>query len=161
MDAAVPPSQDEATEGTMSSEAFPLIFDPLEDVTSEAAPAQTAVAGQTLLLPGGVGPPAASPRAEVDPEQLDAAETDGEGPSNAPPPGRTSPETVAPSAPDVPPHTEQQPDRGETSHMAPGHRRRPSKEILMQYYCKYFPIFFCLLSQRSICLFSENLDYIP
>lgn len=37
VDTAVPPSQDEATEGTMSSEALPLIFEPFEDVTSEAA----------------------------------------------------------------------------------------------------------------------------
>ncbi|XP_077949742.1 uncharacterized protein armh4 isoform X3 [Gasterosteus aculeatus] len=47
-DTAAPPSQDEATEGTMSSEALPLIFEPFEDVTTEAvAPA-----------PGSARPPA-------------------------------------------------------------------------------------------------------
>lgn len=118
VDTAVPPSQDEATEGTMSSEALPLIFDPSEDVTSEAAAAQTAAAVQPLLLPGGTGPPAVGPPVDVDPERPGAAEADGEGPSNAPPPDWTSPETVAPLAPMVPLPTERQADRGEASHMA-------------------------------------------
>lgn len=116
MDTAIPPSQDEATEGTMSSEALPLIFDPSEDVASEASPALTAAAVQPLLLPGATGPPAAGPPVEVDPEQLDTAEADGEGPSNAPPADWTSPETVAPLAPGVPLPTEGQADRGEASH---------------------------------------------
>lgn len=106
----------------MSSEALPLIFDPSEDVTSEAAPAQTTAVAQSLLPPGGTGPLAVGPPVEVDREQLDAAEADGEGPSNAPPPDWTSPGTVAPLAPVVPLPTERQADRGESSHTAPGHR---------------------------------------
>lgn len=139
---ATPSSQDEATEGTMSSEALPLIFDPSEDVTSEAAPAQTAAVVQPLLLPGGTGPPAVSPPVEVDPEQLDTAEANGEGPSNAPPPDWTRPETVAPLAPVVPLPTERQADRGEIHHTAP-------KELLTQYYCQGFSGFYCWQSQIS------------
>ncbi|XP_031722047.1 armadillo-like helical domain-containing protein 4 [Anarrhichthys ocellatus] len=60
VDTAVPPSQDEATEGTMSSEALPLIFEPLEDVTSEAAAAVTRVPGPSqapfLLMPDWTSP---------------------------------------------------------------------------------------------------------
>ncbi|KAM8831582.1 uncharacterized protein armh4 isoform 2-T4 [Spinachia spinachia] len=63
-DTAAPPSQDEVTEGTMSSEALPLIFEPFEDATSEA-----------------VAPAAGSARPPV------AAETpqpEADGPSDAP-----------------------------------------------------------------------------
>lgn len=104
----------------MSSEALPLIFDPSEDVTLEAAPGQTAAVAQSLL-PDGTGPPPASRSVEVDPQQLDAAEADGEAPSTALPPDWTSPETVEPSAPVNPLPTEWQADRGEASHTAPGH----------------------------------------
>lgn len=145
VDTAVPPSQDEATEGTMSSEALPLIFDPSEDVTSEAAPAQMAAVVHPLLLPGGTGPPAVSPPVEVDPEQLDAAGADGEGPSNAPLLDWTSSETVAPLAPVVPLPTERQAEQGETSLTAPGHHRGPSK-----YCCQMFSGFYCWQSHRFI-----------
>ncbi|XP_032398481.1 uncharacterized protein armh4 isoform X2 [Etheostoma spectabile] len=82
-DTVVPPSQDEATEGTMSSEALPLIFEPFEDVTPEGA----AVAAVTLV-PGSAQPPAAMatremPQSEVDLDQLVTVETDSDGPSHA------------------------------------------------------------------------------
>lgn len=73
MDTVVPLSQDEATEGTMSSEALPLIFEPFEDVTSEGAPVEAAV----TLVSGSAQPPAAMPPSEVD--------LDSNGPSRAPP----------------------------------------------------------------------------
>ncbi|KAM9840283.1 uncharacterized protein armh4 [Aulostomus maculatus] len=90
-DTVVPPSQDEATEGTMSSEALPLIFEPFEDVTSKGA--------AVTLMPGSTQPPTAmatggGPLSEVDLEQLVTLETDSDGPSNAPPllmPDWTSP----------------------------------------------------------------------
>lgn len=93
----VPLSQDEATEGTMSSEALPLIFEPFEDVTSDGAPAE-AVAAVTLV-PGSAQAPAAMvtagiPLSEVDPDQLVTVETDSDGPSRVPPllmPDWTSP----------------------------------------------------------------------
>ncbi|XP_036941514.1 uncharacterized protein LOC119012122 isoform X1 [Acanthopagrus latus] len=81
VDTVVPLSQDEATEGTMSSEALPLIFEPFEDVTSDGAQAEAAV----TLVPGSAQPPAAVPPSEVDLDQLDAVETDSDGPSRAPP----------------------------------------------------------------------------
>lgn len=82
-DTAVPLSQDEATEGTMSSESLPLIFEPLEDVPPEGASAVT-------LLPGRAQPIAAMatgkmPLSEVDMDQLVTVETDSDDPSNAPP----------------------------------------------------------------------------
>nr|XP_033504156.1 uncharacterized protein LOC117270586 isoform X1 [Epinephelus lanceolatus]XP_033504157.1 uncharacterized protein LOC117270586 isoform X1 [Epinephelus lanceolatus] len=97
VDTVVPPSQDEATEGTMSSEALPLIFEPFEDVTPEGAAAE-AVAAVTLV-PGSAQPPAAMatggmPQSEVDLDQLVTVETDSDGPSHAPPllmPDWTSP----------------------------------------------------------------------
>ncbi|XP_059211892.1 uncharacterized protein LOC131990785 isoform X2 [Centropristis striata] len=97
VDTVVPPSQDEATEGTMSSEALPLIFEPFEDVTAEGAAAE-AVAAVTLV-PGSAQPPAAMatggmPQSEVDLDQLVTVETDSDGPSHAPPllmPDWTSP----------------------------------------------------------------------
>lgn len=88
VDTVVPPSQDEATEGTMSSEALPLIFEPFEDVTPEGAAAE-AVA-EVTLVPGSAQPPAAMvtremPQSEVDLDQLVTVETDSDGPSHAPP----------------------------------------------------------------------------
>lgn len=65
----------------MSSEALPLIFEPFEDVTSDGAQAEAAV----TLVPGSAQPPAAVPPSEVDLDQLDAVETDSDGPSRAPP----------------------------------------------------------------------------
>ncbi|XP_034555276.1 uncharacterized protein LOC117824038 isoform X2 [Notolabrus celidotus] len=83
VDTEVPLSQDEATEGTMSSEALPLIFEPFEDVASEGAPAEAGVTS----MPGSAQPPAAMATAgmDVDP-QLVTVETDSDGPSQAPPP---------------------------------------------------------------------------
>ncbi len=97
VDTAVPLSQDEATEGTMSSEALPLIFEPSEDVTPDGAPAEAA--GAVTLVPGSSQPPAAMatagmPLSEVDPDQLVTVETDSDGPSHVPPllmPDWTSP----------------------------------------------------------------------
>lgn len=85
VDTVDPLSQDEATEGTMSSEALPLIFEPLEDATSEGAQADTVA----TLVPGSARPPDAMPLPE-----LDALETDSDGPSRVPPllmPDWTSP----------------------------------------------------------------------
>ncbi|XP_028996649.1 armadillo-like helical domain-containing protein 4 isoform X2 [Betta splendens] len=98
-DTAVPLSQDEATEGTMSSEALPLIF---EDVTPEAAAAVTPV-------PGGARPPAAMatkgmPSSETDLEQLVTVETDSDGPSHAQPlltPDWTHPDLLDSRSPPV------------------------------------------------------------
>ncbi|XP_045916702.1 uncharacterized protein LOC123977779 isoform X2 [Micropterus dolomieu] len=93
VDTVVPPSQDEATEGTMSSKALPLIFEPFEeDVTPADAAAVT-------LEPGSDQPPAAMatggmPVSEVGLDQLVTVETDSDGPSQAPPllmPDWTSP----------------------------------------------------------------------
>ncbi|XP_076016238.1 uncharacterized protein armh4 isoform X2 [Genypterus blacodes] len=111
VDTMVPLSQDDATEGTMSSEALPLIFEPFDDITPEAAAAIT-------LVPGGAQPPAAMatggmPLSEVDLDQLVTVETDSDGPSHAPPlliPDWTSPwqtsgaellEPINPSGPSV------------------------------------------------------------
>ncbi len=106
MDTVVPPSEDEATEGTMSSEALPLIFEPFEDVTPEGAPAEAAAAAAVAaaaaavtLVPGSPQPPAAMAtggmlQSEVDVDQLVTVETDSDGPSHAPPllmPDWTSP----------------------------------------------------------------------
>lgn len=130
VDTVVPLSQDEATEGTMSSEALPLIFEPLEDVTSERAPAETAAA--VTQVPGSAQPPAAAPLSEVD---LDQLETDSDSPSHAPPPlmpDWTSPwqtsgtellEPIGSSGPSVSPRqagTEQEhhSDRGERGDVA-------------------------------------------
>ncbi|XP_044026225.1 uncharacterized protein LOC122863627 isoform X2 [Siniperca chuatsi] len=96
VDTVVPLSQDEATEGTMSSEALPLIFEPFDDVTPEGAPAEAAA---VTLVAGSAQPPAAMvtggrPVSEVDLDQLVTVETDSDGPSHAPPllmPDWTSP----------------------------------------------------------------------
>ncbi|KAG7240271.1 hypothetical protein INR49_027082 [Caranx melampygus] len=83
VDTVVPLSQDEATEGTMSSEALPLIFEPFEDVTPEGA------AAVVTLVPGSTQPPAAMATggmllSEVDLDQLVTVETDSDSPSHAP-----------------------------------------------------------------------------
>lgn len=79
-DTEVPLSQDEATEGTMSSEALPLIFEPFEDTTLEGG----AAAIVATLVPGSSQPPTAivgTPLSEMDVEQLVTVETDEDGPS--------------------------------------------------------------------------------
>ncbi|XP_034999686.1 armadillo-like helical domain-containing protein 4 [Hippoglossus stenolepis] len=85
-DTEVPLTQDEATEGTMSSEALPLIFEPFEDVTPEGA----AAAAVVTPVPGSAQPPTAMatrgmPLSEVDLDQLVTMEADMDGPSHAPP----------------------------------------------------------------------------
>ena len=85
-DTEVPLTQDEATEGTMSSEALPLIFEPFEDVTPEGA----AAAAVVTPVPGSAQPPTAMatggmPLSEVDLDQLVTVEADMDGPSHAPP----------------------------------------------------------------------------
>ncbi|KAK2856431.1 hypothetical protein Q5P01_005166 [Channa striata] len=82
-DTVVPLSQDEATEGTMSSEALPLIFEPFEDVTPEGA----AAAAVVTQMPGSMQPPAAMatrgmPVSEVDLDQLVTVETDSDSPTH-------------------------------------------------------------------------------
>ncbi|XP_028253709.1 uncharacterized protein LOC114429060 [Parambassis ranga] len=52
VDTVAPLSQDETTEGTMSSEALPLIFEPFEDVTPEGGAAAAAAAAVVTLVPG-------------------------------------------------------------------------------------------------------------
>ncbi|XP_040920833.1 uncharacterized protein LOC121199905 [Toxotes jaculatrix] len=119
VDTVVPLSQDEATEGTMSSEALPLIFEPFEDVTPDGAAAAAATAAAVVtLVPGSAQTPAAMvtegmPLSEVDLDQLVTVETDSDGPSHAPPllmPDWTSPwqtsgaellEPISPSVPSV------------------------------------------------------------
>lgn len=129
----VPLSQDEATEGTMSSEALPLIFEPLEDVTSEGAASETTAAVKPA--PGSAQPPAAVPLSEADLDQLDTMETDSDSPSHAPPllmPDWTSPwqmsgtelqEPIGSPGPSVSPQQartdlKQHFDRGEKSNAA-------------------------------------------
>ncbi|KAM8825861.1 uncharacterized protein armh4 isoform 2-T2 [Synchiropus picturatus] len=85
-------SQDEATEGTMSSEALPLIFEPVEDVTPEEATSLTSASRHAQL-------PAAMATggwrlSEVDLKQLVTVEADSDSPSHATPllmPDWTSP----------------------------------------------------------------------
>ncbi|XP_068432881.1 armadillo-like helical domain-containing protein 4 isoform X2 [Clinocottus analis] len=136
VDTPVPPSQDEATEGTMSSEALPLIFEPFEDVTSEAA--------AVTLVPGDAQPPAsmatggATPQSEVDLDRLVGGEPngDGGGPSHAPSsllvPDWTSPwqtsggellEPIGSSGPSVP-----QPQAGGEDNAERGAARTPGLE---------------------------------
>ncbi|KAM9703450.1 uncharacterized protein armh4 isoform 2-T4 [Menidia menidia] len=93
-DTAVPPSLDQATEATMSSEALPLIFEPFEDATAESG-AAAAAAG--TRVPASGQPAAAALTggpSEVDLDQLVTVETDSNGPSRNPPvilPDWTSP----------------------------------------------------------------------
>lgn len=70
----------------MSSEALPLIFEPVEDATVEGE----AAAAPTAHGPSAVQPPAAMatrgiPLLELDLDQLVTVETDREGPSRDPP----------------------------------------------------------------------------
>lgn len=82
VDTEVPLSPEEATEGTMSSEAFPLIFEPFEDVASEGAPAEVGV----TTIPDSAQPPAAMVTAGMHmDQQLVTMETVSEGSSQAPP----------------------------------------------------------------------------
>ncbi|XP_038818577.1 armadillo-like helical domain-containing protein 4 [Salvelinus namaycush] len=125
VDASAPPMQDASTEGTMSSEDLPLIFEPFDDVTPEGAGVATAslapsnsqlsvsMATTGMLL------------SEVEFDQVDTGDT---GPSRVPPlvlPDWTSPwqtsgaeisEPICPSGPpiDPPPSETEQPGGSET-----------------------------------------------
>ncbi|XP_024860194.1 armadillo-like helical domain-containing protein 4 isoform X2 [Kryptolebias marmoratus] len=77
-DTAVPLTQDDATEATMSSEALPLIFEPFEDVVPKGRAAQAFA--QTAA--GAQSPVATATRR---PSQLVTAEADSDGPSRGPP----------------------------------------------------------------------------
>ncbi|CAL8315989.1 unnamed protein product [Merluccius merluccius] len=92
VDTEVPLSQDQSTEGTMSSEALPLIFDPFDDVTPQGAATAAAAAGVTgAAAPGGPQPPIAAKAtvgtfpSEAAFDRLVTVETDGDGPSHPPP----------------------------------------------------------------------------
>ncbi|XP_019737803.1 uncharacterized protein armh4 isoform X2 [Hippocampus comes] len=61
-DTAPPPSQDDTTEGTMSSESLPLIFEPLEESATQ--------------LPAAVMATAVTPLSGTDSERVVATETD-------------------------------------------------------------------------------------
>ncbi|XP_051816484.1 uncharacterized protein LOC110951400 isoform X1 [Acanthochromis polyacanthus] len=90
-DTPIPLSQDEATEATMSSEALPLIFEPFEDVTPEGGAAAVTMVPGNAQLPGAMAT-GGLPLSDLD--QLVTVETDGDGPSHAPPvliPDWTSP----------------------------------------------------------------------
>ncbi|KAM6954412.1 uncharacterized protein armh4 [Aplochiton taeniatus] len=84
VDTVAPLSQDEATEGTMSSEDLPLIFDPFDDVTPDRSEAAVTFA------PGSLRPPAAMATrgmgmSEAEPGLASVAvETEGDGQSPAP-----------------------------------------------------------------------------
>ncbi|KAK5605986.1 hypothetical protein CRENBAI_002613 [Crenichthys baileyi] len=84
-DTAVPLSQDDATEATMSSEALPLIFEPFEDVTEEGPAGAAVVVSHTPVRSPGTLATRLLPTSEVDPDQLVAMNTDSEGPSREPP----------------------------------------------------------------------------
>lgn len=127
VDTVVPLLQDEATEGTMSSEALPLIFEPLEEVTSEEAAAESAVTPQ----PDGARPAPTGSLSESDGKQLDAGEANSDSASHAVP-DWTTPwqasgtkvlETVSSLGPSVAPpqvgvEPEHPPDRGERPDVA-------------------------------------------
>ncbi|XP_024234186.1 armadillo-like helical domain-containing protein 4 [Oncorhynchus tshawytscha] len=125
VDASAPPLQDASTEGTMSSEDLPLIFEPFDDVTPEGAGVATAV-----LAPGNSQLSVSMSNtgmllSEVEFDQVGTGDT---GPSRIPPlvlPDWTSPwqtsgaeisEPICPSGPpiDPPPSETEQPGGRET-----------------------------------------------
>uniref|UniRef100_A0A4W5R7L9 Armadillo-like helical domain-containing protein 4 n=1 Tax=Hucho hucho TaxID=62062 RepID=A0A4W5R7L9_9TELE len=125
VDASAPPLQDASTEGTMSSEDLPLIFEPFDDVTPEG----TGVA-KAALAPGNSQPSVSMATtgillSEVEFDQVDTGDT---GPSRVPPlvlPDWTSPwqtsgaeisEPICPSRPpiDPPPSETEQPGGSKT-----------------------------------------------
>ncbi|CAL8394467.1 unnamed protein product [Arctogadus glacialis] len=92
-DTAVPLTQDQSTEGTMSSEDLPLIFDPFDDVTPQGASSTAggpAAPGATAA-PGGPQPSASATAtggtflSEAAFDRPVTVETDGDGPSHPPP----------------------------------------------------------------------------
>nr|XP_046154768.1 armadillo-like helical domain-containing protein 4 [Oncorhynchus gorbuscha]XP_046154769.1 armadillo-like helical domain-containing protein 4 [Oncorhynchus gorbuscha]XP_046154770.1 armadillo-like helical domain-containing protein 4 [Oncorhynchus gorbuscha]XP_046154771.1 armadillo-like helical domain-containing protein 4 [Oncorhynchus gorbuscha] len=125
VDASAPPLQDASTEGTMSSEDLPLIFEPFDDVTPEGAGVATAVlaAGNSQLSVS--MSTTGMLLSEVEFDQVDTGDT---GPSRVPPlvlPDWTSPwqtsgaeisEPICPSGPPIDPHPSEteQPGGSET-----------------------------------------------
>ncbi|XP_015239952.1 PREDICTED: uncharacterized protein C14orf37 homolog isoform X1 [Cyprinodon variegatus] len=83
-DTSAPLSQGEPTEATMSSEALPLIFEPMEDLTEEgpAGPAAAAAVSQAPVRSPGTMATKLLPTLEGDRE---AKNTDGDSPSREPP----------------------------------------------------------------------------
>lgn len=78
-----PLSQDVATEGTMSSEDLPLIFEPFDDVTPEGAlPSATLFPGDSQTLAATATGGMMLSEAELD--QLVTVDADSDGPSHAP-----------------------------------------------------------------------------
>ncbi|KAK6297631.1 hypothetical protein J4Q44_G00322140 [Coregonus suidteri] len=128
VDASAPPLQDASTEGTMSSEDLPLIFEPFDDITPEGAGVVTAT-----LTPGNSQLSVSMATtgmllSEVEFDQVDTGDT---GPSRVPPPvlpDWTSPwqtsgaeisEPISPSGPPIDPppsetETEQPVDQSDT-----------------------------------------------
>ncbi|CAL8313207.1 unnamed protein product [Lota lota] len=91
VDTEVPLSQDQSTEGTMSSEVLPLIFDPFDDVTPQGASTAGPAAAGATAAPGGPQPPITAMLtggtflSEAAFDRLVTVETDGDGPSHPPP----------------------------------------------------------------------------
>ncbi|XP_041721930.1 armadillo-like helical domain-containing protein 4 isoform X1 [Coregonus clupeaformis] len=129
MDASAPPLQDAATEGTMSSEDLPLIFEPFDDVTPEGAgvAAATLSPGNSQLSVAMVTTGMLLSEAALD--QVVTVDTDDTGPSCVPSPvlpDWTSPwqtsgaeisEPISPSCSPIdppPPETEQPVDQSDT-----------------------------------------------
>ena len=86
-DTEVPLTQDQSTEGTMSSEDLPLIFDPFDDVTPQGG---ASTAGGPAA-PGGPQPSASATAtagtflSEAAFDRPVTVETDADGPSHPPP----------------------------------------------------------------------------
>ncbi|XP_042177771.1 armadillo-like helical domain-containing protein 4 isoform X2 [Oncorhynchus tshawytscha] len=85
MDASAPPLQDVATEGTMSSEDLPLIFEPF-DVTPEGAGVAAATLSPDNSQPSVAMVTTGMLLSEADLDQAVTADTDDTGPSRVPSP---------------------------------------------------------------------------
>nr|XP_046148003.1 armadillo-like helical domain-containing protein 4 isoform X2 [Oncorhynchus gorbuscha] len=85
MDASAPPLQDAATEGTMSSEDLPLIFEPF-DVTPEGAGVAAATLSPDNSRPSVAMVTTGMLLSEADLDQTVTADTDDTGPSRVPSP---------------------------------------------------------------------------
>ncbi|XP_038823968.1 armadillo-like helical domain-containing protein 4 [Salvelinus namaycush] len=85
MDASAPPLQDAATEGTMSSEDLPLIFEPF-DVTPEGAGVAAATLSPDNSQPSVAMVTTGMLLSEADLDQVVTADTDDTGPSRVPSP---------------------------------------------------------------------------
>ncbi|XP_029588973.1 armadillo-like helical domain-containing protein 4 isoform X2 [Salmo trutta] len=85
MDASAPPLQDAATEGTMSSEDLPLIFEPF-DVTPEGAGVAAATLSPDNSQPSVTMVTTGMLLSEADLDQVVTVDTDDTGPSRVPSP---------------------------------------------------------------------------